>query len=110
MDVPRIKWKRTFTLWYDDKHMKSLGPSVKGKSCIACSSPRASKLVMHDSDSGIGTDSGMIPFFAGIGIGIGIKKTELYWNRNRNRNGIKEFLLESESEPESEILKMLESE
>ena len=41
--------------------------------------------VMHDSDSGIGTDSGMIPFLAGIGIGIGIKKTELYWNRNRNR-------------------------
>ena len=34
---------------------------------------------MHDSDSGIGTDSGMIPFLAGIGIGIGIKniKTEL---------------------------------
>ncbi len=45
---------------------------------------------MHDSDSGIGTDSGMIPFLAGI--------------------GIKDFLLESESEPESEILKMLESE
>ncbi len=48
------------------------------------------KSVMHDSDSGIGTDSGMIPFLAGIGIGIGIKKTELSrnfcWNRNRNRN------------------------
>ena len=26
--------------------------------------------VMHDSDSGIGTDSGMIPYLAGIGIGI----------------------------------------
>ena len=65
---------------------------------------------MHDSDSGIGTNSGMIPFLAGIGIEI--KKTELYWNRNRNwnrnRSGIKDFLLESE--PESEILKMLESE
>ncbi len=32
--------------------------------------------VMHDSDSGIGTDSGMIPLLAGIGIGI--EKTELY--------------------------------
>ncbi len=27
---------------------------------------------MHDSNSGIGIDSGMIPFFVGIGIGIGI--------------------------------------
>ena len=42
--------------------------------------------VMHDSDSGIGIDSGMTPFFAGIGIGIGIKKTKFCWNRNRNRN------------------------
>ncbi len=27
-------------------------------------------LVMHDSDSGIGIDSGMIPLLTGIGIGI----------------------------------------
>ncbi len=33
--------------------------------------------VMHDSDSGIGIDSGMIPFFAGIGIGIGTKNIKI---------------------------------
>ncbi len=40
--------------------------------------------VMHNSDSGIGIDSGISQFFAGIGIGTGIKKTKRYWNRNRN--------------------------
>ncbi len=25
-----------FTLWYDDKYTKSLGPSVKRRSCSAC--------------------------------------------------------------------------
>ena len=31
--------------------------------------------VMHNSDSGIGIDSGITVFLAGIGIGTGIKKT-----------------------------------
>ncbi len=34
---------------------------------------------MHDSHSGIGIDSGVIPFFAGTGI-------KIEWNRNWNRN------------------------
>ncbi len=42
--------------------------------------------VMHDSDSGIGIDSGISPIFAGIGTGIGITDFKRYWNRNRNRN------------------------
>ncbi len=42
--------------------------------------------VMHDSDSGIGIDSGISHISAGIGIGIGINKIKLGWNRNRNRN------------------------
>ncbi len=46
---------------------------------VVLSKGTLSEAVMHDSDSGIGTDSGMIPFLAGIGIGIGIKKTELYY-------------------------------
>ena len=43
---------------------------------------------MHDSNSGIGINSGMIPIFAGIGIGIGIgiKNNQIKWNRNWNRN------------------------
>ncbi len=39
------------------------------------------------------------------GMGIGIKKIRLSMNQKRNRNGIRDILLESESE----ILKMLES-
>ena len=35
---------------------------------------------MHDSDSGIGIDSGITLFLAGIGIGI--KKIKFCWNRN----------------------------
>ncbi len=42
--------------------------------------------VMHDSNPGIGIDSGMIPFFVGIGIEIGIKNIKIEWNRNWNRN------------------------
>ena len=42
--------------------------------------------VMHNSDSGIVTDSGMIPIFAGIRIGIGIKNIKIEWNRNWNGN------------------------
>ncbi len=55
---------------------------------------------MHDSDSGIGIDSGIIALLTGIGIGIGIKHLDNSWNRNRNRNQTFGKLLESESEPE----------
>ena len=41
--------------------------------------------VMHDSDSGIGIDSGIIALLTGIGIGIGIKHLEDSWNRIRNQ-------------------------
>ncbi len=51
---------------------------------------------MHDSDSGIWIDSGMIPFFAGTGIGIGIKNIKIR--------------VESESELESDFWDNLESE
>ena len=40
---------------------------------------------MHDSDSGIRIDSGMIPFYAGIGIGI--KNIKIEWNRNQQKTG-----------------------
>ncbi len=70
---------------------------------------------MHDSDSdsGIGIASEISQFFAGIGNGI--KKTKNYWNRNQGfRVGIGmesvSFLLESESEPESDFCFFLESE
>ncbi len=45
-------------------------------------------------------DSGMIPFFAGIGIGIGIKNIKTEWNRNWNGTGIviNDFGLKSESD------------
>ncbi len=36
---------------------------------------------MHDSDSGIGIDFGIIPFLTGIGI----KHLENSWNRNPNQ-------------------------
>ena len=52
---------------------------------------------MHDSDSGIGINSGMIPIFAEIGIGI--KNIKIKWN-----------WLESESELESDFWVNLESE
>ncbi len=65
--------------------------------------------VMHDSDSGIGIDSGITQ----VCTGIGINKIKLCWNRNRNQGflyfyfmsflhiggigiGIKKFLLELE--------------
>ncbi len=65
---------------------------------------------MHDSDSGIGIDSGISKFFAGIGIGTGIKKTQRYWNRIGIGMESVSFLLESESEPESDFWFILESE
>ncbi len=37
--------------------------------------------VMHDSDSGIGIDSGISHISAGIRIGIGINKINLGWNQ-----------------------------
>ncbi len=48
--------------------------------------------VMHDSDSGIGIDSGIITLLTGIGIGI--KHLENSWNRNQAFK----VSLESESE------------
>ncbi len=60
-------------------HPIACGPTGCLRSCVFQS-------VMHDSDSGIGIDSGIIPILTGIGIGIGIKQLEKSWNRNRNRN------------------------
>ncbi len=57
------------------------------------------KPVMHDSDSGIGIDSGITPIFTGIRIGI--KNIKKLWNLNRNqeyRNQAFRVSLESESE------------
>ncbi len=56
-----------------------------------------SEAVMHDSDSGIRIDSGMIPLLTGIGIGI--KRLENSWNRNRNQA----FRVDLESESESDF-------
>ncbi len=53
--------------------------------------------VMHDSDSGIGIDSGIILLLAGIEIGI--KNFKKPWNRNRNRKFQKALESDFQSQP-----------
>ena len=53
---------------------------------------------MHDSDSGIGIDSGIIPLWAGIGIGIGIGIRNFKKHWNNNKFGIRLFGVSLESE------------
>ena len=58
------------------RHTRNSTMSLVSKTCFPA--------VMHDSDSGIGIDSGIIALLTGIGIGI--KHLENSWNRNRNQN------------------------
>ncbi len=62
--------------------------------------------VMHDSDSGIGIDSGISPIFAGIGTRIGITDFKRYWKLEPESES-ENVVLESESE--SRILKLIKS-
>ncbi len=67
-----------------------------------------SMAVMHDSDYGIGIDSGMIPLLTGNGIGIGISVEVC---PNLYNQTFATFLLELESQSESEAFRVsLESE